>query len=173
MADEQYGALLEDLHNILQGGENEERPIETNDENLNLATVSQYREQDEEYNSRNRLYTELLGKYIAIYEKKERAKTVYKGIFFAVTILLFFGIEACCLIGIVYLSIRGNSNWENVGLIIGNAAGIVSTLIILPKIIAEHLFPTNEENNMIDMVKNMQDNDASIRQVIYREHDGE
>lgn len=171
MAETQYKILLEHLHNALQGEENEEKPIETNDEKLNLASALQHREQDEEYDRRNQLYTELLGKYISIYEKKERTKAKYKCVFFVSTMVLFLGIEVCCLIGMVALSIKGSQDWSNVGLIIGNVAGIVSTLIILPKIIAEHLFPTNEENNMIDMVKNMQDNDASIRQVIYRKDD--
>lgn len=171
MAEVEYESLLEDIRDTLQGAENKEKPIEANDNKLNLSTASQ-REKDEEYDNRNRLYTQLLEKYIKIYEKKEIAKTLYKAIFFGITIFLFFGIEVCCLAGIVYLSVKGNG-WESVGIAIGNVAGVISTLIVLPKIIAEHLFPTNEENNMIGMVKNMQENDANIRKIIYGETDEE
>ena len=40
-------------------------------------------------------------------------------------------------------------------------------IIVLPKIIAEHLFPVDEEQNMLEMVKKMQENDANIRDVLH------
>lgn len=49
-----------------------------------------------------------------------------------------------------------------------NIGGIISALVILPKIIAQHLFPTDEERNMLKMVRNMQDNDSKIRNVLFR-----
>lgn len=38
--------------------------------------------------------------------------------------------------------------------------------IVLPKIIAKHLFPTNEDEQMIELVKNMQVNDSNIRDAL-------
>ena len=83
--------------------------------------------------------------------------------------LLFCGIVICSLISITVLSILGEGSWENVGIAIANIAGIISTLVVLPKIIAEHLFPANEESNMLEMVKNMQDNDSQIRNILFDE----
>lgn len=167
MADNQYKSLLESLHSTLQG--NSEKTIEVSDTKLNTAVASQAKEQDEEYNNRNELYTQLLGIYIDNYRKKEKTKGIYKLIFYIVTMLLFSGIVICGLLGIMRLSLYGDGSWANVGIAIANVAGIVSTLMILPKIIAEHLFPINEESNMLEMVKNMQDNDANIRNVLYNE----
>lgn len=166
---EYYKSLLDNLHGILQ--ESNDKPFEAEDKNLNNAVASQNQEQDIEYDRRNKLYTELLNTYIQVYNGKEKAKSIYKAIFFTVTMLLFFGIVASCLVSMVVLSIYGDGSLANVGIAISNIAGIVSTLIILPKIIAEHLFPVNEESNMIDMVRNMQDNDANIRDFIYKPHD--
>lgn len=171
MTDDQYRSLLLSLHDTLQG--NDDKPIEAKDDKLNIAIESQSREQDEEYNNRNKLYTQLLGTYIENYKKKEHSKGIYKCIFFIITLLLFFGIIVCGLIGIVYLSVFGDGSLANVGIAIANIAGIVSSLIVLPKIIAEHLFPTNEESNMLEMVKNMQDNDANIRSILYEENKDE
>ncbi len=53
--------------------------------------------------------------------------------------------------------------YDGAGLVFGCVASTVSALIILPKIIAEHLFPKNEDENMIGLVKEMQKNDSEIR----------
>lgn len=165
MTEEQYKSLLSSLRDTLQG--NDDKPIEAKDEKLNIAIESQAKRQDEEYNNRNRLYTQLLGIYIENYKQKEKTKGIYKCIFFIITLLLFLGIIVCGLIGIVALSVFGDENLANVGIAIANIAGIVSALIVLPRIIAEHLFPTDEESNMLEMVKNMQDNDSNIRNILY------
>ncbi len=165
MNDERYRSLLLSLHDTLQG--TDDKPIEADDENLNTAVASQSRGQDEEYNSRNKLYTQLLETYIDNYKKKEKTKGIYKCIFFVITIVLFLGIVVCGLVGLIILSIYGDGSLANVGIAIANIAGIISALVVLPRIIAEHLFPTNEEGNMLGMVKNMQDNDANIRNMLY------
>lgn len=167
MTEQEYIALLDSLRDILQEG-NSTSPIEIADENLNSAVASQSIDQDIEYDKRNNLYTDLLNNYIQVYRSKEKVKSIYKAIFFVVTMILFCGIVITCLISMIMLSIYGDGNLANVGIAISNVAGIVSTLIVLPKIIAEHLFPVNEESNMIGMVKNMQDNDANIRNVLFK-----
>ena len=165
MTEQKYKALLDDLQNFLQSAN--DIPIEVEDEKLNNAVASQRKDQDIEYDRRNKLYTNLLNNYIQVYRKKEESKAKYKAAFFVITMILFCCIVITCLIGMIILSICGDGNLANVGIAITNVAGIVSTLIVLPKIIAEHLFPVNEESNMIDMVKNMQDNDANIRDVLF------
>ena len=85
------------------------------------------------------------------------------------TVFLFIGIIVSGIAGIILLSIYGDGSLVNAGVAIANIAGIISTLFILPKIIAEHLFPTNEESNMLEMVKNMQNNDSEIRNVLYED----
>lgn len=141
----------------------EEPPIsiELNDANLK-STIEWTNKEDKEYDQRNVLYSELLRQYIDIYTQKENAKKKYKCIFFWVTLLIFIIITIGCLLGICKISIYGDGELVNVGIAITNLAGIVSALLIIPKIIAEHLFPTDEESNMIGMVKNMQDNDANL-----------
>lgn len=163
MNEEQHKALLLEFQNTLQGN----KAMEAVDDKLNITVDSQIRRQDVEYDSRNRLYTQLLETYIANYKQKEKTKGIYKCIFFIVTTLLFVGIVVCGIVGIVLLSVYGDGSLANVGIAIANIAGIISTLIVLPKIIAEHLFPTNEESNMLEMVRNMQDNDTNIRNMLY------
>lgn len=130
-----------------------------------------YHKQEEnlQYERRNKLYSGLLEKYIEIYAKKERMKMWYRGIFFGVTMVLFAAIIFGCLDCIKIMLKVGNSDVTNISAAVSSAAGIIATIIILPKIIAEHLFPTDEEEKMLEMVKNMQSNDANIRELINKD----
>lgn len=171
MEKEQYKDLLSGLYDALQGHAENEQAYEANDKNLNMAIDSQSQRQDEEYDKRNKLYTQLLRTYIDNYSTKEKTKRIYKLIFFIVTMFLFFGIISVCLVGIILLSITNNGQLADAGIAIADIVGIISALIILPRIIAEHLFPANEESNMLEMVKNMQDNDANIRDILFDDAD--
>jgi hypothetical protein len=167
--EEQYQSLLSDLRNTLQA--TDKKRIGADDSALNNATISQVVDQDNaEYNKRNKLYTQLLETYIDNYGKKEARKGTYKHVFFIVTILLFVVITVGSIVSMILLSIYGNGSLANVGIAIANIVTIISTIIVLPKIIAEHLFPTNEAENMLEMVKNMQYNDSNIRNVLYKDN---
>ena len=169
MAQKGYEALLLEFRDALQGQGSNDNAIEAADEKLHTTIATQVKRQDEEYDNRNRLYTYLLETYIENYKRKEKTKGIYKCVFFIVTMFLFMCLIICGLLGIILLSIYGDGSLANVGIAIANIAGIISTLIVLPKIIAEHLFPTNEESNMLEMVKNMQNNDSEIRNVLYED----
>lgn len=168
------GKSQEDLASLLRDSIQEDgdtRAIEAKDITLNIAVEQQQRERDKEYDERNVLYTELLRNYIASYEDKDNEKRRYKKVFFWVTIVILCLIVVACLVFIGIIIVVGKDNYTEIGAIIGSVIGIITALIAIPKIIAEHLFPVNEESNMIDMVKNMQDNDSNIRNVLYGNHD--
>lgn len=71
------------------------------------------------------------------------------------------------------MTIRGNISLGDVGVVISALAGMISAFIVIPKIIAEHLFPADEDANMIAMVKSMQENDAKIRTYLKRKEDND
>lgn len=153
------------LQTILDSSAQYNAPIfKINDDRINKG--ARQWEQDDEYDKRNTLYTSLLGEYIGIYSKRAQAKDKYKLAFFIITMIAFVGIIVASLIFIGYTSIYGEGQIVDIGTVIASVAGIISALIIIPKIIAEHLFPVNEESTMIDMVKSMQDNDAKIRDIL-------
>lgn len=84
-------------------------------------------------------------------------------IFFITSMIVFFGIILSSFICFFIVVNKANSSLTDISVVGGAIASVISSIIILPKIIAEHLFPTNEDENMIDMVKNMQVNDSRIR----------
>lgn len=119
-----------------------------------------------EYTKRDMQYTRLLDIYIDLYTKQSKAKAIYKGIFFAVTMLCLIGLIGGSLYAVLHLVCKGSATLADVGAVLGCIAGAISALIILPQIIAEHLFPKDDAQNILTMVKNMQDNDSSIRSSI-------
>lgn len=116
-----------------------------------------------QYDKRDYLYSKLLANYIESYDKKSEHNKVYKGIFFSVILFIFIGLIVTSVVILFLIARKSTTSVADVALVISGIAGIISAIIALPKIIAEHLFPTKEDENMIDMVKSMQQNDSNIR----------
>ena len=137
--------------------------IKLSDDNL----VNQSNIDDEifQYKQRDKLYTKLLQEYLNSYKSKMQCKQKMKTIFFYITIGAFI-----LIIGL-FLFVLGKASWEGLSsnadivTVLGSVAGVLSALIAIPKIIAVHLFPTDEETSHVLMIRNMQKNDSRIRDV--------
>lgn len=116
-----------------------------------------------QYERRDGLYADLLEAYIDVYNSKAAWNKWFKLAFFAISLLIFGGIVVVSLIVLITIARKNTTSLSDVAVALSSMAGIISAIIILPKIIAEHLFPTNEDEHMIEMVKNMQVNDSRIR----------
>ena len=163
-----------DFHDILKTFQEEsdnETPVRTSDEQLITAGISQ--ENDPEYDARNQAYTELLKVYIDDYVKKSKSKKNYKFWFFVVSLAAFGFIVLTAIVSIWIVTIRGNISLGDVGVVVSALTGMISAFIVIPKIIAEHLFPADEDANMIAMVKSMQENDAKIRTYLKHKEDSD
>lgn len=156
---------------ILEDLINEGTPTKVNDENLESTFINNIRT-DPGYAERNNMYSELLELYVHRYDKKEKTKGRYKCAFFVVIMVVFVAVIMLCGFIIIYtVSRTEHITAADAGALIGSMAGIISTFIIIPKIIAEYLFPLNEESNMIDLVKSMQLNDANIMKILNNHED--
>lgn len=118
-----------------------------------------------QYDARDVAYTDLLLDYIKSYNSKRKWNTWYKLAFFIISMLAFAVIIGGSIVALIIaaLKISDAAVWSVIAVAISGVASTISSIIVLPKIIANHLFPTEEDKNMIDMVKNMQRNDSGIR----------
>lgn len=114
------------------------------------------------YTERDKLYTALLRQYIENNAAKSQANAVYKCVFFLVVVSVFAVLTIAPAIMFCELAQNGITTDDAIA-ILGSSIGIVSAIVVLPRIIAEHLFPTKEDENMIALVKSMQENDSNIR----------
>lgn len=164
MGTEEYKNLFDQL----KGNIDSVKAIETSDKAL-LSTIEKS-EKDPEYEKRNELYTFLLSHYIDSYKKKSKHKSGYKIAFFIIIMLAFLCVIGGTVAAILIISGKETSTNSDLAAIIGGCATVFSALLVLPKVIAEHLFPPNDDANMIDMVKNMQLNDSGIRNMLHQPH---
>lgn len=140
-----------------------ESGIEVEDNSLIETSKKEYDADMEQCNKRNILYTRLLSHYLDEHEIKSNNKVKYRSKFFWVTIVSFISIIALCIFSMIYVCVNESTSVSSVSIVVGSVGSMISAIIVLPKIIAEHLFPRNDESAMIELVKNMQLNDASIR----------
>lgn len=130
---------------------------------LNTDSSDETSEYGHQYDERNRLYTYMLKDHIKSYGEKADANMKYKRWFFGITMAMMVFCVVVPVIALLIMAITSVNICDSAATVIGCVASIVSALIILPKIIAEHLFPLKEDENMIGLIKEMQKNDSEIR----------
>ena len=118
-----------------------------------------------QYAKRNQAYTNLLEDYVSHHKEKDQANSKYKCAFFIITISLLAIIVVFSLVLICIVSSRDYSGYSDVAVVLGCVSGIVSSIIVLPKIIAQHLFPVDEDKHILGIVQNMQQHDERLRNI--------
>lgn len=131
------------------------------------AAEKEHDEYWKQYKSRDALYTEMLQQYLNVHKSKANHNKVYKGIFFVVTMLILLVLIGAPMAAMILIAMKDQVKLADIALVVSGLGGIITSIIVLPKIIAEHLFPTDEDQNMIELVKKMQDNDAQIRSAFH------
>ena len=138
--------------------------IMATDESMVEMTVIELKQ----YDARDAAYTELLSDYIKSYNSKRKWNTWFKLAFFIVSMAVFIVIIGGSIAALIIasLNVADAEVWSVIAISISGVAATISSIIVLPKIIAKHLFPLDEDKNMIGMVKNMQSNDSGIRDAV-------
>ncbi len=116
------------------------------------------------YLARDRLYTKLLSKYIDQSESKAADNRFLKKCFFWAIVSILGAIVIGIAVVFIIMAAKGAESVVNGILAVGGTGSLVSAILVLPKIIAEYLFPKNEEQYMLDIVQRMQNNDTDMRE---------
>ncbi|MBQ3182184.1 MAG: hypothetical protein IJB57_00810 [Clostridia bacterium] len=88
--------------------------------------------------------------------KNNRTGQVLKCIFFIVVCLVFAFICVFGLLIIFNISKRENISYSDIGVAITGFGSVLSSIIVLPQIIAKHLFPENSEEVRFGFIKENQ-----------------
>lgn len=119
-----------------------------------------------ELNERDKCYTDLLSKFVHIYDKNQDEKYKRKWKFYNIIIVIFILLILLILIGVIVISI--NYHQDKITLLatyITSFAGIFSALIALPNTIAKYLFNPKEDEVISKVVIEMQKQDIKNRQI--------
>lgn len=134
-----------------------------NDKADDSELAQQSNEELTAYEMRNHLYTLLLRDYISNNAAKTKSNSIYKTMFFMVVLFAFGALTIAPAIVICEMAMMEKIETVNAVLALGSCVSGISAIVVLPKIIAEYLFPSREDENMIELVKQMQENDSDIR----------
>lgn len=149
--------MREDLRDVLEQINNDKLGDDNELTKLNDGLVKNY-------DKRNEIYTKTLNKFSQIEVDKARLKYTQKKIFFLLACIIIVCVILLTLLTIVY-SFKFLDGSDSLVAIISALVSLTSTILVIPTIIANNLFPKEEERIFIEMLQNMQTNDKDIMHV--------
>lgn len=113
--------------------------------------------------NRNALLTKLLESYIDSHSKKVSENRRYKRIMFIVFLLVFVSFTFVLLW--IFLNINLDSaNISQVASLLSVGATYIGSIFVAYEIMFKYLFPTDEEKDMISMIKTVIENDLKVEE---------
>ena len=100
-------------------------------------------------------YTHILESFGDYYEKKSERNHFFKAVFFFVILVLLVLVIAGFAVTCILLVLKKNPNpdWTlTVPVAASGTATLLGALIVLPEVIAKHLFPTDEDRVIVDLI---------------------
>lgn len=118
---------------------------------------------DKSLNDRDVKYTEIMDEYKKFYKKKSDSNILLREKFFSCSFALLF----ILVIGMIVVSVILCFAVENVITIgvgmVSTIAASVTSILLLPRIIGEYLFPKDEDEHITNLIKDMRINDEHRR----------
>lgn len=114
-----------------------------------------------------KIYTDYLDAYVKDYTKKSESQRIMKICFFIITMLLLSLMILGGFIAIVIICQKDTIDVSDVVTVITAVTGAVSSFLILPKVIAENLFPSMEQDKTTEIFGKMFDHDISLRGIYH------
>ena len=120
-------------------------------------------------NIRDKHYSTLVKKII----DNNDATQLIKYIFFGVVCLVFLAVSIICILVVLKIASKEAISYADISVAITGFGGVLSSIIVLPKIIAKHLFPENSEKVRFDFISQNQKLDLDKPEYIDSIDDGE
>ena len=147
--------------------------FKTNEEIISKAMSSTLIEDDTflhdsdeiELSNRGSLYTQLLSAYVTDFDIRHTRNRSYKSIFFYSITAVFCLVIVLSVVAVLAISSKPIATVNDLVVALSALATMISSLIVLPKIIADYLFHPDEDNKVTDMVRAMQENDCTTRKL--------
>lgn len=104
-----------------------------------------------ESTNRDKKYSELLEEII----DSNRVDKKLKIVFFVVIMVVFIGILASCIVIIRAVIAKPDQSIADAATVVAGFSSVISATIVLPTIIAKHLFPENSEEVRLNFLKDI------------------
>lgn len=147
-------SIFLDIKKILK----KEKATKINDDEFNSLIIK-----DENVEKRNEYYTDLVENFKDSLAYNDYNKQTYKKAFFWTTLILLIGVVAVSIIGTILVICFLQDTVSVITAISTAIIGMLSSIIVLPKIIAKYLFNPEEDKPVAKMVQQMIEYDKNIR----------
>lgn len=112
----------------------------------------------------------LIGKFVDHYEKRSKHNRVMRIIFFSLSFFALLVIIGVCSVVSILAAAKETINVEAVVAIIGAGATMLTSILVLPKMVGRNLFPDKEDKEILKFVKDMNKTELGFMKV--RNHAG-
>ena len=149
---------MEEINLLMGLGIKKDDEISKSDEKKEVTQTETVKLLNEERNSYMQIdseFREFLSDFVDLQHYKERQKLHFKALFFWIIMLGF--LVLFLLPGVIILWAGKLSELTMAVALVSSLIELVSAIIILPKIIAEYLFNKEEDKNMMEIIKSMQE----------------
>ena len=110
-------------------------------------------------------YSDYLEAFVSDFKLKTRNQRKMKIVFFVVTLILLLVIIGGGVGSIFIISKKQDTALPDVATVITAVVGAVSSFLILPKVIADNLFPSKEDDRTAEIFGKMFEHDINIRNI--------
>jgi hypothetical protein len=114
--------------------------------------------------SRNRVFTDFIEKFVIDYERRAKQQRVFRCWFFCIVVVVFIILNVLSSCSVYIIAQKANVSISDVVAAVSAFGTILSSLIVLPKIIAEHLFPKAEQDKSIELFSKVLEEDQKVRE---------
>ena len=140
--------------------------IEENSKTSKQLTDNVLRNHDyEAIGQRTKIYTDYLDIYVSEFKQKSLIQRIMKSAFFWTILSLLLIMVIVSALSLFFISKKDNITVSDVVIVVTSISGAISSFLILPKVIADNLFPSKEEDHTAEIFEKMFKNDMNIRNI--------
>lgn len=112
---------------------------------------------------RNEIYNRYLKNYVSNFSLRTYHQRKMKKWFFIITMLLLTVIVIASSVSLILIVNRESLEAADAATAITAVIGMISTFLVLPKVIGDNLFPSKEEDQTHEIFSKMVENDMNLR----------
>lgn len=116
----------------------------------------------ENVNERDRIFTDIVGDFATHQKDNNEQKNNQKNVFFWMVCISFMVVVIGCIAAILVVALKEKKSIEDLGVVLGSVASLISVIIVLPSKIAENLFPSDGEKDFATFFINTHRDDIEI-----------
>ena len=119
----------------------------------------------QEIDKRNKSFSMFVDNFVDESGKKVVQQRVFRGVFFYVVLFVFFILNVVSICVIVIISVKELPIESSIAPVAAAFGTLLSSLIMLPKIIAKHLFPSKDQDKSIELFSKVLEEDRKMREL--------